>query len=441
MTHQGAEDILDFLQNPKNKPLRDLIELAIHEDEGALTYVEFIQEEISKKFKSVDSGGNALDAFHLSIKLDPTDGQDALRSIDSEKVYYFNEFGVLKNEQKEDNNLSFDQYAKVGEELTLFMFHILTKLYKFKAKVVGNQKIAKKKDKKQRDFKYKTVLFSPGFEQCDSIVVLIPPHRGSITYNSLAIDEGLAYGTMLPYIEQILTWNPKSKKKRKQSKPKKPSDAAATETDKTNKKNHHHHKKAANAPPGRWGIMILDPQGLDANNNKYSIIKIYDKWLSKRIPSVGLFGGFHPGKPTHQRTGSDESISSTLSATGGARAKAEIKRLYFVGGLGNGELISHLLHRRGQSVENVIKGCIFLGSDDPYDANDVTKGIYKKCGINYLNSTLPRGQVVEGKKMNGDPYIIQRVSAGNPRFCCQSAYSSIMEFIKKSCMESNVDNE
>jgi len=189
--------------------------------------------------------------------------------------------------------------------------------------------------------------------------------------------------------------------------------------------------------------MILDPQGLDTNNNKYSIIKIFDKWLSKRIPSVGLFGGFHPRKSaeTHKRTGSDESITSMISVIGnGPRIKTEIKNLFFIGGLNNGELISHLLHRRGQSVENVIKGCIFLGSNDPYDANDVTKSIYSKCGINYLNSTLPRDTVIDGKKVNGDPYIIKRVSSGGQRYCCQSAYSSIINFIKQALIQQNIDD-
>lgn len=185
-------------------------------------------------------------------------------------------------------------------------------------------------------------------------------------------------------------------------------------------------------------------QGLDSNNNKYSIIKIYDKWLSKRIPSVG-FGGFQiPKKPEagHRRTGSDESVSTTLSSFGsGPNIKVEIRNLFFIGGLHNAELISHLLHRRGQSVEQVTKGCIFLNADDPYDANDVTKSIYAKCGINYLNSTKPRDEVIEGKKVNGDPYIIKRVSSGNPRYCCQSAFTSIIKFIKDALIEKTSNND
>jgi len=211
---QGAEAILNFLQNSKNKPLRDLIELAANEDEGALNYIEFIQEEITKKFKSVDDSVGALSSIHLSMKIDPNDGQEGIRKVDEEMKYYFNEFGVLKheNKEKEENELSFDQYEKLGKELSLYMFHLLINSYKFKAKIVGNQNIAKKKKKK--DYKFKTILFSPKFEQCDSIVVIIPPHRGTVTYNSLAIDEGLAYGTMLPYIEKILSWNPKTNKKK-----------------------------------------------------------------------------------------------------------------------------------------------------------------------------------------------------------------------------------
>lgn len=284
----------------------------------------------------------------------------------------------------------------------------------------------RKKRQKKNDFKYKTILFSPKFEQCDSIIVIIPPNRGCVTYNSLAIDEGLAYGTMLPYIEKILSWNPKvNKKGGKKNKKKK--DKPTT-------------KQALR----RWGIMILDPQGLDANNNKYSIIKIFDKWLSKRIPSVGLFGGFHPRKqsePAHRRTNSDESITSTLSAVGsGPRIKIDIKHLFFIGAGSNGQLISSLLHRRGQSVEKVMRGCIFLGSDDPYDANDTTKSIYTQCGINYLNSTLPQGQQIEGKKVNGDPYIIKRVSSGNTRYCCQSAFNPIIKLIQKAVDNADNDN-
>eukprot|EP01084_Bolivina_argentea_P028767 53416_1 len=230
---------------------------------------------------------------------------------------------------------------------------------------------------------------------------------------------------MLPYIETILSWNPKVNKKNKGKK------KGKKKTD--NKKDTEEKKSANKKPMRRWGIMILDPQGQDANNNKYSIIKIHDKWLNKRIPSVGLFGMQNLGAK-HERRGSDESITSAISASPGSgpRIKVEIKNLYFIGGLHNGELISHLLHRRGQSLATVIKGCIFLGSDDPYDANDVTKSIYTKCGINYLNSNLPIDSLVEGKKVNGDPYIIRRISSGNPRYCCQSSFSSIIKFIKIS---------
>lgn len=129
-----------------------------------------------------------------------------------------------------------------------------------------------------------------------------------------------------------------------------------------------------------------------------------------------------------------------MSSVGsGPRIKVEINSLFFIGGLQNAELISHLLHRRGQSVQNVIKGCIFLNADDPYDANDITKSIYSKCGINYLNSTKPMNQVIDGKKVNGDPYIIKRVSSGNPRYCCQSAFPAIMKFMQEALLRA--DNE
>merc|ERR1712190_214981 len=115
--------------------------------------------------------------------------------------------------------------------------------------------------------------------------------------------------------------------------------------------------------------------------------------------------------------------------------KAEIQNLFFIGCLNNGELISHLLHRRGKSLEKVTKGCIFLDCDDPYDANDITRSIYKRCGVNYLNSNLERDHVIEGTKVNGDPYIIKRVSSGNPRYCCQAALKSMLEFIQKAVEE------
>ena len=184
--------------------------------------------------------------------------------------------------------------------------------------------------------------------------------------------------------------------------------------------------------------------------------------MSKRIPSVGLFG--HGGFPqiSHQKTGSDDSILTTLSTGNAAKVKAEIKNLFFIGCLNNGELISHLLHRRGQSLEKVTKGCIFLGmfvvlyvhcgcalcqymcvvdidGDDPYDANDITRAIYKRCGLNYLNSNLERDAVIEGKKVNGDPYIIKRVSSGNTRYCCQSAFSSIIKYMEEAVIEKEED--
>lgn len=265
MAYKGAEGILAFLQDPKNKPLRDLIELAASEDKEALNYVEFIQEEIAKKFKSVDGDENALSSTHLSIQFDPKEGQEGIRAIDPDMIYYFNEYGLLKNEKKDDNELTFEQYEKLGQELPFYMFHILTNQYKFKPKIVGNLGVAKRKKTKKNDYKYKTILFSPKFEQCDSVVVLIPPHRGGVTYNSLAIDEGLAYGTILPYIEKILSWNPKlfAKKKKKKGK----SDDLLQKKKKQESDNKKPSKKKQ--PKRRWGIMILDPQ---VTYNIYSII-------------------------------------------------------------------------------------------------------------------------------------------------------------------------
>merc|ERR1712087_720974 len=106
---------------------------------------------------------------------------------------------------------------------------------------------------------FKTLLFSPKFEQCDSVVVIIPSHRATVTYNGLAIDEGLAYGTMLPYIEQILSWNPKFKKKKKTK--------ATEKNDEEKKESPNSESNSKKSSVRRWGIMILDPQGKDVNNN------------------------------------------------------------------------------------------------------------------------------------------------------------------------------
>jgi len=425
------DGLLSFLNDPKHKPLRDLIELAVDDDEDAVRYMEFLQEEIGKKFKSATGSGKyALDSVHLTKELDSKGGQDGIRAVDGDKKYYFNEFGVLKNEAADDNQLTYDQYNMIGQQLPHYLFHVLTKQYKFRAKVVGSHKSLKKakKQKKSHDFSFKTILFSPRFNECDSIVVLIPPKRATMTYTGLAIDEGLAYGTMLPYIEEILSWN------RRPSKPSNVSNApngpiSAVSAD----------SESIDPAPRRWGILVLDPQGRDANNNKYSIIKVYDKWLNKRIPHSGFHGiGFHikqsPSHGTLRRSDSLDSVSTSLSLSD-LKVKTDIKNLFFIGALQNGALISNLLHRRGSSLQSVVRGCIFLGSDDPYDANDVTKAIYSRCGINYLNSKLPRGEVIEGTKVNGDPFIIKRVSSGNPRYCCQAAFKSAMGFIQKAVEE------
>lgn len=427
--------VISFLNDSKNKPLRDLIELTVNEDDEAVKYMEFIQEEIAKKFKNMDGSGISLESMHLSMAIDQGEAQDAIRSVDETMKYYFNEFGVLKNAAKDTNELSFSDYERLGGEIPFFMFHVLTTQYKFKAKVVGNQGMKKKKGK-QPDFKFKTLLFSPKFEQCDSVVVMIPPHRAGVTYNGLAIDEGLAYGTMLPYIEKILSWNPKLKKKKKKK-------ADPAEDEKQDAAKLESTPSKSKQPTRRWGIMILDPQGKDVNNNKYSIIKVYDKWLNKRIPSSGLGGfGFNPRHKGHARHNSNDSITSSISSVGSdLRIKVEIKNLFFIGALGNAELISHLFHRRGQSVESVTKGCIFLGADDPYDANDVTQAIYARCGVNFLNSKLPRDTPIEGKKMNGDPYIIRRVSSGGTRYCCQSAFKSVIKFLHEAVAERKEESE
>ena len=58
--------------------------------------MEFIQEEIAKKFKSsAGSGKYALDSFHLAHTLDQKEGQDSIRAVDPETQYYFNEFSPI----------------------------------------------------------------------------------------------------------------------------------------------------------------------------------------------------------------------------------------------------------------------------------------------------------------------------------------------------------
>merc|ERR1712228_659856 len=164
------------------------------------------------------------------------------------------------------------------------------------------------------------------------------------------VDKGIAYGSMLPYIEHVLQLN-----------------------------------------NGQCGVLLYDPKGLDTNTNPFSIFKIYDKFLSKRIRSK------------------------------------KIKKVVFIGALTEGNLISHLLDRRGNELKDVVTSCIFLGCDDPY----MTK-IYAKCASNYVNSTLEIGTNETGTKSNGDKYIIPRKSAGIASFCCIAAFPAVIKEIKES---------
>mmetsp|Transcript_35516 Transcript_35516/g.43884 ORF Transcript_35516/g.43884 Transcript_35516/m.43884 type:complete len:265 (+) Transcript_35516:591-1385(+) len=240
---------------------------------------------------------------------------------------------------------------------------------------------------------------------------MIAPKRALISYPSLILEQGIAYGTMIPYIDDIMKLNTETKHK--------------------------------------WGVLVMDPQGKDANNNKYSIIKIFDKWLSKRIPTLGLFKSLGiVKKDTHANTNNDDSkgnehakhkrrdsddesiISSISTVTDGTPKRCDIKNLFIIGASNNGQWISHLMHRRGVEMQNVIKGCIFIGADDPYDVSESTEIIYKKTARNWVNSGLQIDTKLEGKKLNGEDFIIQRVSAGNTKYCVTSAQKSVINFMK-----------
>merc|ERR1712129_477294 len=142
------------------------------------------------------------------------------------------------------------------------------------------------------------------------------------------------------------------------------------------------------------GIMLYDPKGADTNATPYSIFKIYDKFLSKRIRSK------------------------------------KIKKIVFIGALTAGNLISHLLDRRGNELKDVVTSCIFLGCDDPYMTKIDTAQIYAKCASNFVNSQLEIGKQEAVMKANGDKFIIPRKSAGIAEFCCIAAFPAVTEEIK-----------
>jgi len=142
------------------------------------------------------------------------------------------------------------------------------------------------------------------------------------------------------------------------------------------------------------GVLLLDPKGLDTNDRPFSIFKIYDKFLSKRIQS------------------------------------AKIKKVVFIGALNEGNLISHLLERRGKELKDVVVNCTFLGCDDPYMTKKETAQIYQSTAVNFVNSSLPIGEAEPGVKQNGDAFAIPRRSAGIPHFCAVAAFPEATKRIK-----------
>merc|ERR1712113_510081 len=118
----------------------------------------------------------------------------------------------------------------------------------FKPKQIGRAKnrVTKKKNNQtiSIDYMYKTLLFSANFNKASTIFVILPPFRAGICYWDLCVDKGIAYSSMMPYIEHVMQL-----------------------------KN------------GKCGVLLYDPKGLDTNTNPYSIFKIYDRFLSKRIKS------------------------------------------------------------------------------------------------------------------------------------------------------------
>ena len=109
-----------------------------------------------------------------------------------------------------------------------------------------------------------------------------------------------------------------------------------------------------------------------------------------------------------------------------------------IGALNEGNLISHLLDRRGNELKSVIKSCIFLGCDDPYMTKQITLDIYKKTAANFVNNITHKiGKDILDTKPNGDKYIIPRKSSGIAHFCCIGAYPAVIEYIKKSLQQYN----
>eukprot|EP01084_Bolivina_argentea_P084859 153428_1 len=275
----------------------------------------------------------------LSLEKNDTD-EDKEKEKDKDTEEKEKEEEEEEEEEHDIGLISMEMDDHVLEQLksalTIYLFDTLLKYYKFRPKQIGNIAVKRKKKNKlvQIDYSYKTLLFSSNFTKSDTLFVIIPPYRGGICYWNLCIDKGIVYGTLLPYIEFALSYG-----------------------------------------NGKCSTLILDPKGIDSNDTPWSIFKIYDKFIAKRIRS------------------------------------GKLKKIVFIGALKEGNLVSHLLDRRGKELKNVVKCCVFLGCDDPYMTKPLTAKLYEECAVNYINSSKPIGEAETGTKPNGDKYFIPRSSA------------------------------
>eukprot|EP00484_Ammonia_sp_Unknown_P018289 CAMPEP_0197034732 /NCGR_PEP_ID=MMETSP1384-20130603/12737_1 /TAXON_ID=29189 /ORGANISM="Ammonia sp." /LENGTH=883 /DNA_ID=CAMNT_0042464687 /DNA_START=28 /DNA_END=2679 /DNA_ORIENTATION=+ len=314
---------------------------------------------------SLHNLGYFIDKFgRLKVLKEEEESEEKKDGDKEEKETEEKEKEKEEQDQQELLSMTIDEYTyeQLKNAITVYLFDMLLKYYKFKPKQIGKLRVntAGKNSKSKSkaivlDYKYKTLLFSSNFNKADTIFVIIPPYRGGIAYWNLILDKGIVYGSLISYIEFGLT-----------------------------------------VKQGKCGVLLLDPKGIDTNDTPYSIFKIYDKFLSKRIKNK------------------------------------KIKHVIFIGALNEGNLVSHLLDRRGKELKEVTRAAIFLCADDPYMTKPITAQIYQHCAVNYINSSLPLGEDETGAKPNGDKYIIPRKSAGIAYFGAISAYPAAAAKIKQA---------
>mmetsp|Transcript_35516 Transcript_35516/g.43885 ORF Transcript_35516/g.43885 Transcript_35516/m.43885 type:complete len:163 (+) Transcript_35516:41-529(+) len=158
----GTDAIINFILDAKNKQIRDLIELAIEGNDRALNYIDFISNEIKKKFSEISDANSVLPICRLSVEIDPKKGQKELRQINKNLKFHFDKYGKLSTVNDEtdakngDNNnenesVSYIEYIDKLQKCVLkYLFFILTSNYKFRSKNIGmklnkgNKKIKKK---------------------------------------------------------------------------------------------------------------------------------------------------------------------------------------------------------------------------------------------------------------------------------------------------------